>query len=888
MKIQQVQVLRGPNIWANFPVLEAWVDIEELEQSPSHVIPGFNDRLMSWLPSMIEHRCSIGERGGFFERLRTGTYMGHILEHVTLELQSLAGTPVGFGRARETSTVGVYKVAIEYKDESLGKAALQSAFDLCLAAIHDRPFDVDKEVQRLRDIAHESCLGPSTGAIVAAAAERGIPYLRLNAESLVQLGYGANQRRINAAETDRSGALAEMIAQDKQLTRQLLQAVGAPVPEGRPVRDAEDAWRTAEELGVPVVIKPRFGNHGRGVGVNLTARDQILAAYAAAAAEGSEVIVEHYAAGDDYRLLVVGNQLVAASRREPAHVIGDGSSTIRELIDRVNADPRRSVGHATALSKIALDVVALAVLAEQGYQPESVPAAGAKALIRRNANLSTGGTATDVTDRVHPEIARHAVNAVRMVGLDVGGVDMICRDITQPFSAQRGVIVEINAQPGLRMHLHPTHGAARPVGKAIVESLFPRNQTGRIPIAAVTGVNGKTTTTRLIAHLLDGAGYCVGMTCTDGIYVDGHRIDNEDCSGPKSARSVLMNPQVEAAVLETARGGILREGLGFDFCDVGVVTNIGDGDHLGLSDIHTTEQLAKVKRCVVEAVAATGAAVLNADDPLVADMANYCPGRVVYFTRDVDRANALRNRQGGGRVATAHDGMLVLAEGPTEFGRLRLDDIPLTRNGRIGFQIENALAAAAAAWSLGLTWIQIRHGLESFSASSDGSPARFEVMSIAGTTVILDYGHNASSLLAVLNAIGDFPHRRRSAVYSTVGDRRDCDILKQAQLLAGAFDRVVLYEDQYLRGRQEGEIIRLFREGMAGGSRITKILEAQGWIVAVEEALRTAEPGELILVQADTIDQAVDHLHRLTSVAPVEAARVEQSVADAASTVIAV
>ena len=866
MQIQKVFKFRGPNVWANFPVLEVWVDLEELKDTSSEMIAGFNDRLMAWLPSMIEHRCSEGVRGGFFERLRRGTWMGHILEHVTLELQSLAGNEVGFGRARESSVEGVYKVAIEYKDENVALAALNTAFNLLQAAIHGKPFDVNAEVAKLRELAHEVCLGPSTAAIVAAAKERDIPCIRMNTDSLVQLGYGARQRRICAAETDRTSAIAESIASDKHLTRTLLKAAGVPVPEGRPVTDIEDAWRAAEELGGPVVVKPLDGNHGRGVATNLTTREQVVAAYEVAINEGSKVVVERYITGDDYRLLVVGNKLVAAAHREPAHVIGDGGSTICQLIDEVNRDPRRSDGHGTVLSFLKLDPTALAVVAEQGFTPKSIPPAGTKVLIRRNANLSTGGTATDVTDLVHPENARRAVDAARMVGLDIAGVDIIARDISRPLREQSGAVIEINAGPGLRMHLSPSKGTPKPVGREIVDMMFPETHNGRIPIVAVTGVNGKTTTTRLLAHIVASTGKKVGMACTDGVYFAGERIDEGDCSGPQSARSILMNPQVEVAVLETARGGILREGLGFDKCDIAVVTNIGEGDHLGQGDIQTPQQLAKVKRCIVEAMGPTGSAVLNAEDPLVVEMADKCPGKSVFFAHSGTHPIIVKRRNEGARVAFVRDNAVCLAEGEYEFTLLTLDRIPLTFGGRISFQVENVLAAAAACWALGLPAEQIRLGLESFSAQMDKVPARFNVFEIAGATVIVDYGHNPSSLSAILTAIEAFPAQLRTAVYSVAGDRRDCDIIRQGELLGGAFDRVLLYEDHYLRGRQQGEIIGLLRAGLGGAAGRVKEMHAfNTWTSAADAALRLVRPGELLLVQADVVDQAVSYLRAFLS-----------------------
>jgi len=861
MQILKVNKLRGPNIWANSPVLEAWVDLEELKDTSSEMIPGFNERLMAWLPSLVEHRCSVGERGGFFVRLRRGTYMAHILEHVALELQSLAGTPVGFGRARETNVDGIYKVAVAFREEKLGLACIDKAFELILAAVHDSSFDVEAEVSKLRDFAHDVCLGPSTKAIVDAAKARGIPWRRLNESSLVQLGYGHNQRRICTAEADSTSAIAESIAQDKDLTRMLLKTIGVPTPEGRPVESAEDAWEAAQDIGLPVVVKPQYGNHGRGVATNLQDRQQVEAAYVAAREEGSSIICERHAPGDDYRVLVIGGKMVAAARREPAHVFGDGQSTVQQLIDVVNKDPRRSDGHSTSLSFIKVDAVALGVLLEQGLTPDTVAPLGKKVLIRRNANLSTGGTAADVTDLVHPDVARQCVEAARVIGLDIAGVDVVAQDITQPLQGQRGVIVEVNAGPGLRMHIEPSSGLPRPVGQAIIDMMYPENNNGRVPIVSVTGVNGKTTTTRLIAHLVACSGKKVGMTCTDGIYIAGRRIDSGDCSGPQSARAVLMNPSVEAAVLETARGGILREGLGFDMCDVGVVTNIGEGDHLGLADIETIEQLAKVKRCIIEAVHKNGFGVLKANDPLTAEMAEKCKGAVVFFALDGDDPVLMAHRVKGGRGAFVRDNAVILAEGNTDFVLLSLDRVPLTHNGRIGFQVENVLAAASACWALGMPCEQIRLGLESFSSHMDKVPGRFNLMEIHGATVVVDYGHNQSSLLAIAETLDQFPHPSRTVIYSAAGDRRDVDMIRQGEILADHFDRIILYEDNYLRGRQPGEIMTLFKQGMDGGKRVKEIHEVQGWQNAVDRALKLIRKGEFLLMQADTIDEAVQYLH---------------------------
>ena len=795
MHFRKVLTLRGPNVWASFPVLEAWVDLGELKDTSSEMMPGFNDRLMSWLPSLIEHRCSVGERGGFFERLRRGTYLAHILEHVTLELQSLSGTAVGYGKARETSEEGVYRVAIQYKEERFAKACLETGRELCLAAVHDRPFDVAAEIARLRRVYEECRLDDGSAAIIDAAKARQIPARRLSGGNIVQLGHAHKQRRVISSETDRTSAIAQSVSRDRQLTRTLLKSVGVPTPEGVCVATAAEAWEAAEDLGLPVIIKPQYASRGRGETGNLGSREAIEAAFDAAAKEDSSVIVERSPTGDHYRLLVVAGKFIAAVRLEP--VAGQS-------------------------------------------RPRSI----------------------DVTDLVSEETAEQAVDAAGIVGLDVAGVDIIAQDIAQPLTAQNGAVVEVHSGPDLRFHLLPSEGSPRPVAEAIVGSLFAAGQTGRIPIVGITGVNGKTTTTRLIAHIVGMTGRKVGMTCTDGIFIAGRRIDVEDCSGPQSAGAVLRNPQVEAAVLETARGGILREGLAFDYCDVAVVTNIGEGDHLGLADIDTPEKLAVVKRCLIEAVGKNGTGVLKADDPLTAAMAPYCPGSVVFFCRQPDHPVILAKRAEGGRVVFVRDNSIVLADGELEIRLLSLDRIPMTHGGKIGFQVENALAATAATWSLGIAGELIRTGLETFSASMEKAPGRFNLLEIGGVTVVADYGHNPSALQALMEAFDQFPHAKRTVVYSAAGDRRDCDMIRQGEILGHAFDRVILYEDHYLRGRAPGQISALFKQGMSLGRRVREMHAVQGWQAAVEVALQTVRPGELLLIQADVIDETMEFLRR--------------------------
>lgn len=862
MKLEQVRALRGPNRWARFPVVEALVDLSDFVVSLPCEAPAFEQRLIERVPSLAGQSVSAIDPDD--ERIANpSSYpFARAMERLVKELQCAAGSTVDFSRTVSSPKPHVYRVVVRYHEEAVGREAVEIARKFILAMLVNEPFDISGETARLRKLDQNIRLGPSTGAIVRAAVNRGIPYRRLNDGSLVQFGHGSKQKRIWAAETHHTSAIAETIAQDKELTKQLLRAAGAPTPEGTPVKNAEEAWEAAQDIGVPVVVKPQFGNQGRGVAVNLTTREQVLAAYEAAREEGSSIIVERFAPGCDHRLLVIGNRLVAAARREPPKVTGDGFRTIRELVEIVNQDPRRGEDHATCLSKLKLDDIGLAVLAEQGFTPDTILADGQTVVIRRNANLSTGGSAADITDQVHPDVAARAVDAARVIGLDVAGVDIVATDVRRPLEDQGGVIVEVNAAPGLRMHLEPSEGQARPVGEAIIGTMYPEGENGRVPTVAITGTNGKTTTTRLISHLLRSTGRRVGMTCTEGVYIDSRRIEKGDCSGPLSAQSVLMNPSVEAAVLETARGGILRAGLGFDQCDVAVVTNIGDGDHLGLNDIDTVEQLAEVKRVIVTAVAPTGAAVLNAADPLVAEMASSCLGSVIYFAREVGNPIIARHRQHGGRAVLLIDDKVVVADGSQETIVLNIGDVPLTHNGRIWFQIENVLAATAAAWSLGISLDTIRAGLKSFGTDLKSLPGRFNLFDLDGRTVVIDYGHNVSSLEAVIEAIDQFPHERRNVLYSAAGDRRDEDFVRQGELLGDHFDRVILYEDHYLRGRAEGEIMRLFRDGAKTGSRQSQIEEIKGWANAMRHVLRTVPAGELLLIQADVVDETVDFVER--------------------------
>ncbi len=849
MEVSRIRALRGPNLWSRHTAIEAIVSCSDAECSIAQ-IHGFEARLRVHFPEI-----GLLQVPGHTEAIA----MAHVLEVAALGLQAQAGCTVSFSRTTPTQQPGVYQVVFEYGEEEVGRLAFKFAQILCRAAIEDLPFDLAAALAQLRELDEDVRLGPSTDSIVRAAVRRGFPYRRLTRGSLVQFGWGSKQRRIQAAETDRSGAIAEAIAQDKELTKKLLDAAGVPVPQGRPVSDADDAWLAMCEIGAPVVVKPMDGNQGKGVTVNIDTRDHLNMAYAAAAEISSEVLVERFIPGSDFRMLVVGNQLVAAARREPPMVIGDGVHSVRELVEQVNSDPRRGDGHATSLTKMRIDSIALTRLEVQGYTADSIPDKGKYVVLRNNANLSTGGTATDVTEDVHPELAASAVAAAQMIGLDICGVDVVCDSVLRPMEEQGGGIVEVNAAPGLRMHLQPSFGKGRNVGEAIVASMFAAGENGRIPLVAVAGTNGKTTTVRLIAHILGCQGLRVGMTNSDGVYIQGRRIDTGDCSGPKSARNVLMHPDVDAAVFETARGGVLREGLAFDRCNVAVVTNIGMGDHLGLNYISTVEDLSVVKRVVVQNVAADGVAVLNAADPMSAGMAAACPGSVTFFARDRYHPVMAAHRAQGRRVVYVDGGQIVACENKAE-QRVELGLIPITRNGTIGFQIENAMAAIAAVWALNVDWDTIRSGLAGFVNDAQTAPGRFNFFDYRGASVIADYGHNPDAILALIPAIESIAANRRLVVISGAGDRRDEDIRRQTEMLGNVFDEVILYQDQCQRGREEGEVLALLRQGLEKTTRATRIDEITGEFLAIDAALSRLEAGDLCLILIDQVDEALAHI----------------------------
>ncbi len=849
MEVTRIRALRGPNLWSHHTAIQTVVSCSEPECS-IETMAGFETRLRARFPEISPLQPT-----GHADSIP----MAHVLELAALDLQAQAGCPVTFSCTTPTVEPRVYQVVVEYSEEAVGRLAMELAQALCESAIHDTPFDLGGALAQLTELDEDVRLGPSTGCIVNAAIAKNIPFSRMTEGSMVRFGWGSKQRRIQAAEMDATSAIAESIAQDKDLTKKLLAAAGVPVPTGRQVKDANDAWEAAQEVGLPVVVKPLDGNQGKGITVNITTREHLVAAYNTAVTFRDDVIVERYLPGNDFRLLVVGDKLVAAARRDPPKVVGDGVQTIAQLVEQVNQDPRRGTGHSTSLTKMRFDEIAHACLASQGFTAESIPVKGQRVNLRNNANLSTGGSATDVTDDVHPEVAARAVSAAHMVGLDICGVDLVCDSILRPIEEQGGGIVEVNAAPGLRMHLTPSFGKGRAVGEAIISAMFKNGQNGRIPVVAVTGTNGKTTTVRLISHLLTQHGLRVGMTNTDGVYVDGTCIDTGDCSGPKSARSVLLHPDVDAAVLETARGGVLREGLAFDRCDVAVVTNIGSGDHLGLNYITTVRELSVLKRVIVQNVASTGTAVLNAVDPNVAAMASKAKGAVTFFALDKYHPVMATHRAQGQAVVYVENGHIVASKGAFE-QKLPLAEIPITMGGAIGFQVENVMASVAAAWALNIPWSTIRLALARFSNDNDNAAGRFNLFQFRGATVIADYGHNPDAMLALVQAVQAMPATRRSVVISGAGDRRDQDIRQQTEILGGAFEEVVLFEDQCQRGRQDGEVIALLRQGLANASKTTRTAEIRGEFLAIDTAMDNLAPGELCLILVDQVEEAMAHI----------------------------
>ncbi len=862
MKILETRVYRGPNLYARWPMIRLRVDLGELEDFPTAKLPGFADRLLEIIPSLWEHGCSYCEDGGFVRRMKEeeGTWLGHVMEHIAIELQVLAGTPVSFGKTRgEGLPRGQYHVIYSYVEEAVGRAAGELALRIIRHLLptgreaHDpSPFDFRTELEKLIHTTQRYALGPSTAALVRAAEERDIPWIRLNEGSLVQLGYGKYQKRIQATLTSETRQIAAEIASDKRLTHQILEQLGLPVPRQAIVYDAEEAVEEAERLGFPVVVKPLDGNHGKAVAIGLKTVDEVRGAYEKAKGICPRVIVEACQPGNDYRILVVDGHVVAVARRVPGHVVGDGRHTVAELIDIVNSDPRRGIGHEKVLTRLVVDEQAQRLIQQAGLTLESVLPKGQAFYLRSTGNLSTGGTAIDRTDGIHEDNRTMAERAVKAIGLDVGGVDFVSPDITRSYKEVGGAIVEVNAAPGFRMHLAPTEGKPRDVAGPVIDMLFPRGTRYRIPIAAITGTNGKTTTTRMVGHILKLSGFKVGMATTDGVYIDAVRTVRGDMTGPWSSQLVLRDPTIDAAVLESARGGIVRSGLGWRKCNVGAVLNVAS-DHLGLGGINSLEELAAIKQIIVEV--AEDYCVLNADDERVVRMAEASPAEPIYVTMDHKNEIVRRHVRNKGKAVVLEEGlngrMIVLYHGERQIPLLWARQIPATIEGRAYHNIQNAMFAAAIAHGLGVGVENIRQGLRTFSTDFFQAPGRLNFYNEHPFRVLLDYAHNAHGMEAVARTVLELAvHGRRIGVIAAPGDRRDEDILALSTAAAPAFDYFILREDDDLRGRQPGEVAELLRRGLlqAGvpaeriGSRIYREADA------VVNALEMARAGDLVVI----------------------------------------
>ncbi|HYG64254.1 MAG TPA: cyanophycin synthetase [Thermoanaerobaculia bacterium] len=869
MKILDTRVYRGPNVYALYKLIRLRVDLGELEDYPTNRLPGFTERLLEWMPTLHEHTCSYGVPGGFVRRMTEdeGTWLGHVLEHVAIELQCLAGTPVSYGKTRSHDLpTGQYHVIYSYEEETVGLRAGELALDVIRhllpperAAHASAPFDYQAELEDLIRLAQRRAFGPSTASLVRAAEERDIPWIRLNDRSLVQLGHGKYQQRIQATVTSQTRHTAVEIASDKRLTNQILHDLGLPVPRQERVRTLEGALEAAEKLGYPVVVKPLDGNHGRGVSINLRTPEQVRVAFDEAYERSSVVIVETYLEGHDYRILVVNGKVVAVAQRVPGHVVGDGRHTIAELVDLVNGDPRRGVGHEKVLTRLEIDHQAERLLEQAGYNLGTVLPEGEVLYLRSTGNLSTGGTAIDKTDVIHYDNRAMAERAVRAVGLDVGGVDYISPDITRSYREVGGGIVEINAAPGFRMHVAPTEGKPRDAAGPVIDMLFPKDTPYRIPIAAITGTNGKTTTTRMVGHILKLAGHTVGMATSDGVYIDGVLTVQGDMTGPWASHLVLRDPTVDMAVLETARGGIVRSGLGWRRCTVGAVLNVA-ADHLGMGGIDDLDELAEVKRVVVEV--ARDFCVLNADDERVARMADHSPGKPVYVTMQRNNERVRRHIRDKGRAIALEEGlngrMIVLYEGEDHVPLLWARQIPATIDGHALHNVQNAMFAAAIAISMGVSLENVRQGLRTFTTDFYQTPGRMNFYNEHAFRVLLDYAHNAHGMTAMAQTVREMTvHGRRLGVVSAPGDRRDEDILDVARAAAPAFDLILLREDDNRRGRERGEVGELLRQGLlAAGFAADRIVPGVfDEPEAVQRSLETAQPGDLLVIFGDKLDR---------------------------------
>ena len=859
MKILKIQALRGPNIWSvrRKKLIQMRLDLEELEQRPTNTIDGFRERIEKMFPTMYEHRCSEGVPGGFFSRVERGTWMGHVIEHIALEIQTLAGMETGFGRTRETKDPGIYNVVFSYVEESVGEYAAEAAVRIAEALISGEEYDVEADIQKMREIRERVRLGPSTGSIVEEAVARDIPWIRLGTNSLVQLGYGINQMRFQATITCQTSHIAVDIACDKEATKRMLDNASIPVAKGDICIDEEDLENTIKKIGYPIVLKPLDGNHGKGASINVKDWESAKAGLVHAKQYSRRVIVEKFITGFDFRVLVINNKVVAAAKRVPAHVVGDGKLNIQQLIDKENLDPRRGYGHENVLTEISVDRDTLDLLEKENLTLESIPENGKIVYLKSTANLSTGGTSVDVTDMMHPENIFLAERISRVIGLDVCGIDIMAENLTQPLKENGGVILEVNAAPGFRMHLAPSEGLPRNVAAPVIDMLYPPGKPSRIPIIAITGTNGKTTTTRLMAHMVKNKGYRVGFTTSDGIYIQNHMLEKGDTTGPLSAEYILKDPTVEFAVLETARGGILRSGLGFSRCDIGIITNIQE-DHLGLSDIHTLADLARVKKVVVNSVKKDGWAVLNADDEECRKIGDTLDCNVAWFSLDEENPFVKKLAKENKIVAVYENGYITIKKGDWKIRIEKASLVPLTLGGKAKFMIANALAASLAGYLYGFKTEDISMSLQTFIPSVAQTPGRMNIFEFKNFKVMIDFAHNPSGYLAIEEYLQTIDSPNKIGIISGVGDRRDEDIRDCGMIAGRMFDHIIIRQEKHLRGRTEEEIIGLILEGInSSGKEVTyEIIPKE--IEALKHAINIAQEGTYITALSDVLTNAID------------------------------
>ncbi len=863
MEILEIRTLRGPNYWSGYwkKLIIMRLDIGDYEEKPSNKIKGFYNRMAEVLPSLIAHGCSYGEEGGFLKRVKKGTWAGHIIEHFALEMQTLSGMDVGYGRTRETSERGIYNVVFAYHEQEVGRYAARAAVRLFLDLAEGKKIDeikelLEKEIQEMREIREDVRFGPSTGSIVEEAESRDIPYIRLNEQSLVQLGYGVHQKRIQATTTSQTNMISVDIAGDKAATKKLLGGMGVPVPKGYEIREIEDLERTVERVGYPVVIKPLDGNHGKGATVGINDLEHAKTAFEKAKEYSRWIIIEKQLIGNDFRALVVNNRLIAVAERVPANVVGDGELTIQQLVDQINDDPRRGYGHENVLTEITIDPQTERLINAKNYTLETILPKGKILYLKTTANISTGGTAIDRTDEVHPENVFLFERIARIIGLDVAGIDIIASNVAEPLHESGGGIIEVNAAPGFRMHLAPSEGIGRNVAEHVVEMLFPPGTPTRIPIFSITGTNGKTTTTRLIAHILRNGGKTVGFTTTDGTYIGNNQIVTGDNTGPVSAQLVLRDPTVEVAVLETARGGIIRAGLGFDYCDVGIVTNIA-ADHLGLKDVNTLEDLARVKSVVPRSVGKKGYAVLNAEDKLVYEMKELVDGHLVYFSMDENHPNIQRQMRRGRVSCVFENGYVTILKGKWKVRIEKVLNIPLTYGGKAEFMIQNVLAATLACFVHGVSLEDIRVGLTTFNPSVAQTPGRLNFIEIKDFTVLMDFAHNPAGFTGLRDFINKLNYKHKTALLSGVGDRRDEDIKEMGKLAGETFDKIIIRRGDYLRGRSEKEVLDLLQKGIKASKKNPVVEIVHETKEAIYHAFKKAKKGELVAILADSVDKDI-------------------------------